>query len=296
MPVPPKKTFKLIRFVIWMMGGTLLGCTVALAIHLSRPKHFESTSVVAGGFQETGETKLSTTHAKLVARNLGGSLISDPQSIHDNTLIRAEAGKVSITARSTNRYDAREIAREAARLFRSIEHEQDLTLDPVQIQRFSDEDRVEAQDGARIRNLLVGQAAEVGIDDFLSVPGLSKEGSAAALALLANEDFGRRFKRYQEIAVPLGLEGVPGQPITPHPALLEEPELARAPAPEPINRTVWKAIGGGFIAGILGGILFGRAPVKPLTPAPAQAPAAARPEQSPLPATPLTKPSGPQDW
>lgn len=296
MPVPPKKTFKPTRFAVWMMGGTLLGCAVALAIHLSRPKHFESTSVVAGGFQETGETKLSTTHSKLIARNLGGSLVSDPQSIHENTFIHADDGRVSITARSTNRYDAREIAREAARLFRSIEHEQDLTLEPVQIQRFSDEDRVAAQDGARIRNLLVGQAAEAGIDDFLSVPSLSKEGSTPALALLANEDFTRRFNRYQEIAVPLGLEGVPGQPITPHPALLEEPELALAPANEPVNRTVWKAIGGGFIAGILGGLLFGRSPVKPLNPAPAQASAVPRPEPCPLPATPLTKPSGPQDW
>jgi len=292
MPVPPKKTLQPARFATWLVCGILLGSVVGLSIHLSKPKHFESTAVVAEGFQETGETKLSPTHAKLIARNLGGSLLTDPQSIHEGTLIKAVDGKVRITVRSINRYDAREIAREAARLFRSIDHEQDLMLEPVEIHHLSDEDRVAAEDGTRLRALLATQASESGIADFLSVPGLAKEGSAPALALLANEDFSRRFNRYQEIAVPLGLEGVPGQPITPHAPLLEEPELAMTPASEPISPSVWYAILGGLIAGLVGGVLFGRIPVKP--PAASSFPTFPEPPRPPV--APLAKPESPQDW
>jgi len=292
MAPPPKKTLKPSRFLIWMICGILLGCVIGLTIRLSRPKLFESTAVVEGGFQETGETKLSPTHAKLVARNLGGSLLSDPQSIHEDTFIRAVDGRVSITARSTNRYEAREIAREAAQLFRSIEHEQDLMLEPVEITRFSEADRAAAEDGARIRTLLASQASESGIADFLGVPDLAKEGSAPALALLANEDFSRRFSRYQEVAVPLGLEGVPGQPITPHAPQLEEPTLAVTPASEPVSRTVWYAVLGGLAIGIVGGLLFGRVPVKALSPAPAPS----SPQPPYPPENPLTKPENPQDW
>ena len=292
MPVPPKKRLHPARFVTWIICGALLGCVVGLAISLSRPKLFESTAVVAGGFQETGKTKLSITHAKLIARNLGGSLLADPKSISENTLVRAEDGKVRITAKSINRYDAREIARETSRLFRSIEHEQDLMLEPVEIHRFSDADRAAAEDGARIRTLLVSQASEAGIPDFLTIPSLAKEGSAPALALLADEDFSRRFSRYQEIAVPLGLEGVPGQPVTPHPPLLEEPQLAMTPANEKTSPATKYAILGGIAAGIIGGMVFGRLPIKP----PASSPLPTYPEPPRPPAVPLTKPESPQDW
>lgn len=290
---PQRKIFQPTRFFTWVACGTLLGCLVGLAIRVSQPKHFESTAVVAGGFQETGETRLSLTHAHLISRNLGGSLAIDPKKIHEGTFIRAVDGKVSITTRSTDRYDAREIAREAARLFRSIEHEQDLMLDPVQILRFTDADRETAEDGSRLRNLLTTQASAAGIEDFLAVPGLAKEGNAKALALLADEDFSRRFNRYQEISVSLGLEGVPGHPITPHPQLLEEPQLAKAPADEPFLPAVWYAIAGGAIAGIAGGLLFGHAPVKkPVVSAPPQA----SPQPPRVPDSHLPKPAGPQDW
>lgn len=292
MPVPPKTRLKPTRFFIWMICGLLLGGVAGLTMRLLRPKHYESTAVVAGAFQESGETKLSPTHAKLIARNLGGSLLTDPKSIHENTFIRADDGKIRITVTSTNRYDAREIAREATRVFRSIEHEQDLTLEPVEIRRFTEEDQVVAEDGRRLRTLLVGQAADSGIEDFLAVPGLAKEGNASAQALLANEDFSRRFNRYQEIAIPLGLEGVPGQPTAPHVILLEEPQLATRPAEEPVDRRIWYVIAGGLLFGLAGGLLFGRVPIKP-SPA---TPVPPRPESPSRPAIPLTKPQSPQDW
>lgn len=296
MPVPPKKRLHPGRFITWIICGALIGTVIGLIISQSQPKHFESTAVVADGFQETGETKLSITHAKLIARNLGGSLLADPKSISENTKIQAEDGKIRITARSTNRYDAREIAREASRLFRSIEHEQDLMLEPVEIHRLSEADRAGAEDGARIRTLLVSQASEAGIQDFLTVPGLAKEGSAPALALLANEDFGRRFNRYQEIAVPLGLEGVPGQPVTPHPPLLEEPQLAMTPADEKTSPATKYAILGGLVAGIFGGLVFGRVPIKPpVSSAIPTFPESPRPPAT-APAASLTKPESPQDW
>lgn len=295
MPPPARKSLQPGRFVIWLICGVLLGCVIGLTISLSKPKQFESTAVVSGSFQETGETKLSSTHANLIARNLGGSLLTDPKSIQENTFIQAEDGTVRIRVRSTNRYDAREIAREAARLFRSIEHEQDLTLEPVEINRFSEADRTAAADGTRLRALLASQASESGIPDFLAVPGLAKEGSAPALALLADEDFKRRFNRYQEIAVPLGLEGVPGQAITPHAPLLEEPGLAVAAADKAPGPAVWYAILGGLAVGIMGGLLFARGPIKPTVPSvPFASPVG--PGLPRAPATPLTKPESPQDW
>jgi len=192
---------------------------------MKRPRAAEI--LVAAGDKPGEETLLSKTHAAIVLRNfflhpLSDKIRDQPEKLMRHVRIRAEEDGTLITVDVPEIDENRGLAREIARIYRGVSREREVAAAPVDIPSFSPEDRKLAIDAGKLKGLLHGQAARAGYVDFLQILPKAVNGSAKAKAVVEDEDFSRRFRRYEELSVSLGLEGLPGAALTSAPDLIFE--------------------------------------------------------------------------
>lgn len=241
----PGQAARWIRITCWIVGGIVLG---AIAGEISdgvkkpavkRPRAAEV--MVAAGDKPGEEARLSTTHAAIVLRNfflhpLPDKIRDQPEKLVKHVRIRAEEDGTRITVDVPDIDENRGLAREIARIYRGASREKEVAAAPVEIPPFSAEDRKLAIDARKLKGLLHDQAARAGYVDFLQILPKAVSGSAKAKAVVENEDFSRRFRRYEELSVSLGLEGVPGAALTSAPDVIFEARFVDE-NPDPAKRT-----------------------------------------------------------
>lgn len=226
------------------------------------------------------QAKLIERELELARRGFGW------EKIRSAVRFRRVSQGTEITVRSQDRYTSYELAGEAARRFRSVKQERELTKNPPPIKPWSEVDPAMLDDAGTLDRMLAGQARETGIPDFLAVPSQAAAGNAAAAALLADADFKRRFARYQELSSILGLDGAPGEPFSPSLPLLVEPQPASRPNPDMPRILAPAGQFTGIVLGLILGFRFGRKSIE------------ASGENPALPPTtsPSKTPGTPDDW
>ncbi len=240
----PGQAARWIRIACWMVGGIVLGAIageisdVMAKPAVKRPQAAEI--MVAAGDKPGEETLLSDTHAAIVLRSfflhpLPDKIRDQPEKLVRHVRIRAEEDGTRITVDVPGIDENRGLAREIARIYRGAVREREVAADPVEIRPFSGEDRKLAIDARKLKGLLHDQAARAGYVDFLQILPKAVNGSAKAKAVVEDEDFSRRFRRYEELSVSLGLEGVPGAPLTSAPDVIFEARYVEE-NPDPSER------------------------------------------------------------
>jgi len=241
----PDTTIRRIRIACWLAGGVVLGVVAGeisdvMGRSSGRPS-MAAEIMVAAGDKEGDEGSLSTTHAAIVLRNffikkLPEEIRDQPEKLTEHVRIRAEKNGTRITVDVPELDENRGIARGIARIFRGIPLEKELAVNPVEIPAFTETDRNLAIDAGKLKGLLHDQATKAGYIDFLQILPKAVNGSAKAKAVVEDEDFSRRFRRYEEISVAMGLEGVPGKALTSAPDVIFDARLADE-AREPTKRS-----------------------------------------------------------
>ena len=238
--------------------------------------------MVAAGDKPGDETQLSATHAALVLRNLflkplPEAIRDQPDKLRQYVRIKAEKDGTRITVDVPEIDENLDLARGIARIFRGIPYEREVAANPVEIRPFTKEDRQLAIDARKLKGLLHDQAARAGYVDFLQILPKAINGSLKAKEIAEDEDFSRRLQRYAELSVNLGLEGVPGKPLTSPPDVIFEPrrvEENRKPEKGFVTSNLIAV--GCIFCGLLGAWISGRKIRTPEDPSPsAETPAAA---------------------
>ncbi len=220
-----------IRIACWMVGGIVLGAIAGeISDAMEKPpmKRPQAAEImVAAGDKPGEEALLSDTHAAIVLRSfflhpLPDKIRDQPEKLVRHVRILAEEDGTRITVNVPEIDENRGLAREIARIYRGIAREKEVAAAPVEIPPFSEGDRKLAIDARKLKGLLHDQAARAGYVDFLQILPKAVNGSAKAKAVVEDEDFSRRFSRYEELSVSLGLEGVPGAPLTSTPDVIFE--------------------------------------------------------------------------
>lgn len=255
------KSIDVPRFVGWILGGLVVGVLVATVIGFMIPIRFESRAIVASAERTEGEIHLSLTQAKLIEREYElKQLGDDSETISRNTRLRRTPAGIEILVTSSNKENARNIALEGARRFRSLRHERGLAGRTVEVRAFDSMDPELLKDAVVLRRLLAEQARAAGFGNFLEISSKVTAGNASAKALAESEDFNRRFARYEEISVQFGLDGVPGEPLAAPLELLEAPETAKRSVVGPARIIGFLGKTGGIGLGIVAAFLFGWKP------------------------------------
>ncbi|RYD34460.1 MAG: hypothetical protein EOP87_09140 [Verrucomicrobiaceae bacterium] len=227
----PGQAARWIRITCWMVGGIVLGAiTGEISDALGKPSMKRPRAaeiMVAAGDKPGEETRLSKTHAAIVLRSfflhpLPDKIRDQPEKLMRHVRIRAEEDGTRITVDVPEIDENRGLAREIARIYRGVSREKEVAAVPLDIPTFSPEDRKLAIDAGKLKGLLHDQAARAGYVDFLQILPKAVNGSAKAKAVVEDEDFSRRFRRYEELSVSLGLEGVPGAALTSAPDVIFE--------------------------------------------------------------------------
>lgn len=258
-----------IRFIGWTVGGLVAGFIAYLIIASRIEPQYYSRAVV--GWDEPAHPRfpISKTHARLIVRNLKPRLLETSETIRNNTHIRPlGGGEAEIIVLAKTPFDARDIAREAARLYRGLAHQKSIASSTAPIPDMPGEKDDRIQDISTLSDLLSEQTREhdfTGLTQLLTEAG---KNSAPALALLADEDFSRRLTRFKELSSEVGMFGVPGEPFSLPPEILVEPQIAE----NSITSSMFGVIAFGCLVagagtGVAAGFLFGRVPISPDLPA-----------------------------
>lgn len=254
-----------LRFISWIVGGFVAGFAAYLIIAFQIEPRYYSRAVVEWDESAHPPLPISRAHARLIVRNLKPRLLESAESIRTNTHIRPlGGGETEIVVLARTPFDARDVALEAARLYRGIAHQKSIASFNAPIPDLPDEKDARMQDLSTLSTLLSEQAREHDFTGLLQLLTEAEKNSAPARALLADEDFGRRLTRFKEISAEIAMSGLPGEPFSIPPEILVEPQMAGNSVTSPILGVL--ALGclvAGTGAGVAAAFLFGRVPASP---------------------------------
>jgi len=217
---------------------------------------YGSRAVVEAHDTPGRKVALAPVHAGWIVRNLyltdrwGCSPGEALQRVQDGTKITATKQGVEILVTNRFKEDARDIAEEAARLFRSMDREAELGAEKPVLPLPSEEKEKISDEIHFLKFMLEKDADSAGIADFEKVETMASQGAAGAAKLLASEDFKRRWERYRELSKMID-EGVEKEEAGQPPRLLVKPEVGL----RPLN--VQPPILAGGTIGVLSGVGLG---------------------------------------
>jgi hypothetical protein len=242
--------------VCWVVGGLIVGTGIGGLICAVQPKLYASRAVVAEAGHGMGgeEIALAPIHALKIVRSLdldqkwGISIQQAAKKLSENLVLRTVPEGVSMEMRHPNKEDARDIAREAAWVFRGTASERNLANLPVKFEPYAESQNELTIKRAQLGSWMDDLAREAGVGSFMIV---NRKGSSAEQGLWNSEDFQQRRKTYLEWSDQL--DPIPGSEGTQPLPLLKPAELART-AVSPIP---WIYTWGGGLCGLLAGTLIG---------------------------------------
>jgi hypothetical protein len=265
------------RFVAIALGGLCLGYMAAAVVCQTLPTVYRSTVLVAKTEPEIERARLAPVHAALIQRDWEDDF-QRPLTLPAGDLSRAvtffaSPYGVEVEVLSDDPKKGIDLAVRAAGLFRGMEHEiAAAAMNPDSIPHASTRQRQKRAEAIQLRELLNEDARSIGLADVFALREQADKATPKARALWQSEAFQARWTMFEERATRIGIDSLPGDPLTAPPAILgrriQDLEYAPAITAQRLDR--------GMALGLLAGLLaaFWLARRKPGTAAPEAAPLA----------------------
>jgi hypothetical protein len=245
---------------LWTIGlctllGVVCGCMTAAVICYLQPKIYRSRAVIMTAEKQVGEMPLSRLRAAQICRLLElEEKLGEPESeivekLCRRVRIKAVSAGAEITAESTNKFDARDISLEAARLFRGMKEESSLALKSEGLQSMGELERGWLSKRKAVEDLMRDESMEVGLGPYFDgVWPLALKGQPGAKTLWESESFQLHWKFHEEATRQLTHEAESARfPV------IELPQLADRPSSPNVELHLQL----GLLAGTLVGVLVG---------------------------------------
>lgn len=265
------------RFLAVTLGGLGLGYIAAAVYCQWQPTVYRSTVLVAKTEPVIERTRLAPIHAALIRRDWEDDH-QQPLTLPAGDLTRAVSFLsspygVEAEVLSDDPKKGIDLAVRAARLFRGMEHEIALAaMDPDSIPRASADQRRERAETLQLRTLLDEDARAAGFADVFALRERAMANDLEAVKRWRSESFRARWTMFEERTTRIGIDSVPGDPLTAPPAILarqiEDPEYG----PARIGRWLDRGMGSGLVLGVAAAFFLAR-----------RRPEAGAPRANPLP-------------
>jgi hypothetical protein len=245
------------------LGGVGLGY-MAAAIHCQwQPTVYRSAVLVAKTEPAIERTRLAPVHAALIRRDWEDDhrqpLTLPAGDLTQAATFLASPYGVEVEVLSDDPKKGIDLAVRAAGLFRGMEHEIALAaMDPHSIPRADANQRRERAEALQLRTLLDEDARAAGYADAFTARERAKARELKAENLWRSESFQARWKMFEERATRIGIDSVPGDPLTAPPAILarqiEDPDFG----PARVGRWLDRGMQIGLVLGLVAAFRLAR--------------------------------------
>lgn len=265
------------RFLAITLGGVGLGYMAATVICQMLPTVHRSTVLVAGWEPEIEKARLAPIHAALIQRDWEDDF-QRPLTLPAGDLSRAvtflaSPYGVEVEVLSDDPKKGIDLAVRAAGLFRGMEHEiAAAAMNPDSIPHANAEQRQERAEAIQLRELMNEDARAAGFADVFALREQADKATPKARSLWQSEAFQARWKMFEERATRIGIDSLPGDPLTAPPAILARNREDLEYVPAVIGRRLDRGMGIGLVLGLVSAFFLARR--KPETPAPETGPSA----------------------
>jgi hypothetical protein len=265
------------RFLAITLGGVGLGYMAAAVVCQMLPTVHRSAVLVAGWEPEIEKARLAPIHAALIQRDWEDDF-QQPLTLPAGDLSRAvtflaSPYGVEVEVLSDDPKKGIDLAVRAAGFFRSLQHESALAaMSPAAVSRLSEDQRRERDEAVQLRTLLNEDARAAGYADAFAVRDRAKANEYRAEQLWESESFQARWKMFEERATRIGIDTVPGDPLTAPPAILARNREDLEYVPAVIGHRLDRGMGIGLVLGLVSAFFLAR-----------RKPGAKAPEAAPLP-------------
>lgn len=261
------------RFLAITLGGLGLGYMSAAVFCQCQPTVYRSSVLVAGWEPEIEQARLAPVHAALIQRDWEDDF-QQPLTLPAGDLSRAvnflaSPYGVEVEVLSDDPKKGIDLAVRAAGFFRSLQHETALAaMSPTAVPRASDDQRRERDEAIQLRTLLNEDARAAGFADAFAVRERAKANEYGAEQLWESESFQARWKMFEERATRIGIDTVPGDPLTAPPAILARHREDLEYWPAVIGRWLDRGMGIGLVLGLVSAFFLARRGPAPEVPPP----------------------------
>ena len=243
------------RFLAITLGGVGLGYMVAAVFCQSQPTVYRSTVLVAKTEPEIERTRLAPIHAALIQRDWEDDcqqpLTLPAGDLSQAVTFLASPYGVEVEVLSDDPKKGIDLAVRAAGLFRGMEHEIAATaMNPDSIPHANDGQRQERAEALQLRGLMDEEARSVGFADVFALRERAKAGELRAETLWESDSFQARWNMFEERATRIGIDSVPGDPLTAPPAILARNLEDLEYWPARIGRWLDRGMGIGLVFGL----------------------------------------------
>lgn len=265
------------RFLAITLGGVGLGYMAAAVFCQTVPTVYRSTVLVAKTEPEIESARLAPIHAALIQRDWEDDF-QQPLTLPAGDLSRAvtflaSPYGVEVEVLSDDPKKGIDLAVRAAGLFRGMEHEiAAAAMNPDSIPHANAEQRQERAEAIQLRGLMDEDARSAGFADVFALREQAAKATPNARSLWQSEAFQARWTMFEERARRIGIDTVPGDPLTAPPAILARNREDLEYVPAVIGQRLDRGMVLGGLAGLLAAFYFARR--KPATTAPEAAPLA----------------------
>ena len=267
------------RFLAVTLGGVGLGYMAATVICQMLPTVHRSTVLVAGWEPENEKARLAPIHAALIQRDWEDDF-QRPLTLPAGDLSRAvtflaSPYGVEVEVLSDDPKKGIDLAVRAAGLFRGMELEiAAAAMNPDSIPHANAEQRQERAEAIQLRGLMNEDARAAGFADVFALREQADKATPKARSLWQSEAFQARWKMFEERSRRIGIDSVPGDPLTAPPAILARNREDLDYVPAVIGRRLDRGMGIGLIAGLAAALVLARRGPREQSPAIVPEPAA----------------------
>lgn len=260
------------RFLAITLGGIGLGYMAAAAFCQSQPTVYRSTVLVAKTEPTVERIRLAPIHAALIRRDWEDDF-QQPLTLPAGDLSQAvtfleSPYGVEVEVLSDDPKKGIDLAVRAAGFFRGMEHENALAaMDPASIPRANADQRRERDEAVQLRTLLNEDARAAGFADAFALRERAKANDYGAERLWESDSFQARWKMFEERATRIGIDTVPGDPLTAPPAILARNREDLEYWPAMIERWLDRGMGIGLVLGLVTAFFLARRGPAPEIPA-----------------------------
>lgn len=251
------------RFLAITLGGVGVGYMAAAAFCQSQPTVYRSTVLVAKTDYMDGPVRLAPIHAALIRRDWEDdcqqALTLPAGDLSQAVSFVPSPYGVEVEVLSDDPKKGIDLANRAAGFFRGMEQEIAFAaMDPNSIPYANADQRRERTEALQLRTLLNDDARAAGFTDAFAVRERAKARDHQAERLWESETFQTRWKMFEERATRIGIDSVPGDPLTAPPAILARNLEDLDYWPAMIGRWLDRGMGSGLVFGLAAAFFLAR--------------------------------------
>ena len=251
------------RFLVVTLAGVGLGYIAAAVYCQFMPTVYRSTVLVAKTEPEIESARLAPIHAALIQRDWEDDF-QQPLTLPAGDLSRAvtflaSPYGVEVEVLSDDPKKGINLAVRAAGLFRGMEHEiAAAAMNPDSVPHANAEQRQERAEAIQLRGLMDEDARSAGFADVFVLREQADKATPKARALWQSEAFQARWTMFEERATRIGIDSLPGDPLTEPPAILARNFEDQEYGPSMIGQRLDRGMLLGLLSGLAAAFRFAR--------------------------------------